>query len=123
MNTYLVDLHTHTRFFHGFDELGRRFDPLGVRMMALVARSRGLDGFVTTNHDYAREFAVDGDPSVVPGIELTPSEGHLLVVGPDPPTATEPGRLTPEEAVELAHERGCAAVVAHPFRNSTVRTA
>jgi len=43
------------------------------------------------------------------------------VVGPDPPDATEPGELTPGEAVAAAHDRGCAAILAHPFRNSTIR--
>ncbi|ERG88723.1 MAG: hypothetical protein J07HX5_00869, partial [halophilic archaeon J07HX5] len=28
--------------------------------------------------------------------------------------------LTPTEAVALAHDRGCAAVIAHPFRRSSV---
>jgi len=39
------------------------------------------------------------------------------VVGPDPPTATAPGELDPWEAVDLAHERECAAIMPHPFRN------
>jgi predicted metal-dependent phosphoesterase TrpH len=43
------------------------------------------------------------------------------VVGPDPPKRTEPGDLSPAEAVQLAHDRGCAAIIAHPYRNSTVR--
>jgi predicted metal-dependent phosphoesterase TrpH len=45
------------------------------------------------------------------------------VVGPNPPARTIPGGLTPEETVEMAHERGCAAIIAHPYRNSTVREA
>lgn len=119
---YAVDLHTHTRFFHGFPRLGRRFDPIGARLLAGMARARDLDGFVTTNHDYYREFDVD-DPTVIPGIEVTTTHGHMLVIGPDPPQRTPPGELSPEEAVGLAHENDCAAIIAHPFRNSTVREA
>jgi hypothetical protein len=44
----------------------------------------------------------------------------VLVVGPDPPTDTVPGALTPETVAERAHERGCVAILAHPYRNSTV---
>jgi hypothetical protein len=29
--------------------------------------------------------------------------------------------LTPHEAVSLAHDRDCAAIIAHPFRNSMLR--
>ncbi|WP_306056407.1 PHP domain-containing protein [Natronococcus wangiae] len=118
---YAVDLHTHTRFFHGHRALGDRFDPLGVRMLAEMADRRGLEGFATTNHDYFTPFAPTASVTTLPGIEITTSRGHVLVIGPDPPAETEPGALTPGEVVDLAHERDCAAIVAHPFRNSTVR--
>ncbi|MFC3956757.1 PHP-associated domain-containing protein [Halovivax cerinus] len=117
---YDVDLHTHTRFFHGRRDVGDRFDPVGYRVLALVANSRGLDGIATTNHDYYTRFR-PGAVATIPGIEVTTDRGHVLVVGPDPPRETDPGSLTPGEAVDLAHDRGCAAIVAHPFRNSTVR--
>jgi len=134
---FAVDLHAHTRFFHGHPTLGRGFDPFGARMLAGMARYRGLDAVVTTNHDYYREFdlggsgtagensAVAGDDSfaLLPGIEVTTPRGHVLVVGPDPPSETSPGELTPSETVEIAHERDCAAIIAHPYRNSTVREA
>ncbi|MFC7046101.1 CehA/McbA family metallohydrolase [Halobacteriaceae archaeon GCM10025711] len=120
---FRVDLHTHTRFFHGFPAVGRRFDPVGARLLGRFARARGLDAVVTTNHDYYRELSAGAGLEVIPGIEVTTTRGHLLVVGPDPPTETEPGALTPHETVALAHERDCAAIVAHPFRNSTVRAA
>lgn len=121
---FTVDLHTHTRFFHGFPGLGRAYDPVGARLLVAAAKYRGLDAVVTTNHDYYREFDVnDGSFSVLPGIEVTTTRGHALVVGPDPPARTVPGELTPEQVVEVAHDRGCAAVIPHPFRNSTVREA
>lgn len=120
---HAVDLHTHTRFFHGLPRLGRRFDPVGLRLLVRVARARGLDGIATTNHDFYRELPVETDDvTVIPGIEVTTTRGHVVVVGPDPPTAIEPGTLSPEATVERAHERGCAAIIAHPFRNSAVRS-
>ncbi|QFU82836.1 PHP domain-containing protein [Natronorubrum aibiense] len=118
---YTVDLHAHTRFFHGHRALGDRFDPLGVRLLTAMADRRGLDGVVTTNHDYYTAFDPPSGVETLPGIEITTDHGHVLVVGPDPPAATKPGALSPEEAVALAHDRDCAAIVAHPFRNSTVR--
>ncbi len=122
--TFTVDLHTHTRFFHGFPRLARAFDPIGARALAWMARRRGLDAIATTNHDYYRELGIgDGPLTVVPGIEVTTTRGHALVVGPSPPKLTAAGELTPEQVADVAHDRGCAAIIAHPFRNSTVREA
>ena len=118
---YAVDLHTHTRFFHGRRRLGDLYDPLGYRLVAASAGLRGLDGVATTNHDYYTEVPDSLGVTAVPGTEITTTRGHLLVVGPDPPAETDPGELTPAEAVALAHDRDCAAVLAHPFRNSTIR--
>lgn len=119
-----VDLHTHTRFFHGFAGRPTPFDPIGARLLVAVARARGLDAIALTNHDYFEQFDVStGGLTVVPGIEVSTTAGHLLVVGPDPPRRTKPHGLTPAEVVELARERGCAVVLAHPFRNSRVADA
>jgi len=133
---YTVDLHAHTRFFHGHERAADYFDPVGVRLLAGTARLRGLDAVALTNHDYYRSFDLGGRSSArngsesgasdrfaatIPGIEITTTRGHVLVVGPDPPRRTRPGDLTPEAAVDLAHDRGCVAVVAHPYRNSTLR--
>lgn len=116
---FVVDLHTHTRFFHGFESRPTPFDPLGARLLGTMARRRGLDGLAVTNHDYCW-YRFDARPVVIPGIEVSTTHGHLLIVGPDPPTPTARGRLSPGTAVDLAHERDCAAIVPHPFRNSTV---
>ena len=116
---FAVDLHAHTRFFHGRRHLGDRFDPVGVRLLARAVDRRGLDGVATTNHDYYTPFE-RSDVTVIPGIEVSTTRGHVLVVGPDPPAETVPLEYTPAEVVDLAHERGCAAIVAHPYRDSTV---
>lgn len=120
---FALDLHAHTRFFHGRDRVAETFDPAGHALLTGVARHRGLDGVALTNHDYYRPL---GDPAgegflSVPGIEISTTRGHVIVVGPDPPTRTDPGAITPGEAVDLAHDRGCVAIIAHPFRNSTIR--
>ncbi|WP_135305207.1 PHP domain-containing protein [Haloarcula amylovorans] len=117
---YKLDLHTHTRFFHWNKGEPTRFDPVGASLLGDAARRRDLDGVALTNHDYYRPYDHDSPLSTIPGIEISTTRGHVLVVGPDPPTDTEPGRLTPEKVVEMAHERECAAIMAHPYRNSTV---
>lgn len=114
------DLHTHSRFFHKDPEVAAWYDPYGTALSVRVARRRGLDGLAVTNHDYfSTETLVD--ESCLPGIEISTSEGHLLVVGPDPPRRTRPKELDPHEAVALAHDHDCAAIIAHPFRNSLLR--
>jgi len=148
---YAVDLHTHTRFFHGFESRSTAFDPVGARLLTGFAARRGLDAVAMTNHDYswlpaghphAQREASQGASAVhtdggdadrrgdgreadglltLPGIEISTTRGHLLVVGPDPPEFVEPAAMTPDEAIDLAHERGCAAIIPHPFRASSVR--
>lgn len=117
---FRVDLHAHTRFFHAFPGGPTSFDPIGARLLAWYARRHGLDAVAVTNHDYHEPFAPTG-VTVVPGIEISTSRGHVTVVGPDPPDRTEPGDLSPVEAVELAHDRDCVAILAHPFRRSSAR--
>ncbi len=114
------DLHTHSRFFHQPPDVASGYDPIGVRLSLRVARRRGLDGIAVTNHDFFRPETLV-DPACLPGIEISTTEGHLLVVGPSPPSRTRAGELEPAEAVALAHEHDCAAIIAHPFRNSTLR--
>jgi predicted metal-dependent phosphoesterase TrpH len=116
-----VDLHAHTRFFHWAEGRPTPFDPVGARALAAVSRWRGLDGVALTNHDYYSAFSVGGEtPVFLPGIEVSTTRGHALVVGPDPPAYTEPGALTPREVVSMAHDAGCAAIVPHPYRRGTV---
>ncbi|SFR55519.1 PHP-associated domain-containing protein [Halogeometricum limi] len=116
---FAVDIHTHSRFFHWSPGEPTWFDPLGLTLATLCARLRGLDGIAVTNHDYT--YSADRRFPTIPGVEVTTTRGHLLIVGPNPPSRTEPGELTPHEAVEIAHENDCAAIVAHPFRNSDLR--
>lgn len=119
---FTVDLHTHTRFFHAFRGRPTAFDPIGAQLLTLYGQWQDLDGVALTNHDYYADFeTVANRIRCIPGIEITTTAGHALVVGPDPPSRTTPGKLSPEEAVSRAHDRGCAAIIAHPFRRSRLR--
>lgn len=120
MTVYAVDLHTHSRFFHGWRGSQTLFDPFGFRVNGLVGRVRGIDALATTNHDYSYETN-SRLIAQIPGVEVSTTRGHVLVVGPDPPKRTEVGGLSPAETCDLAHERGCAAILAHPFRGGTAR--
>jgi predicted metal-dependent phosphoesterase TrpH len=122
MPMFDVDLHTHSRFFHGFPGRPTPYDEIGARLHVAIARARGLDGIAVTNHDYYEAFDFDtADLTIIPGIEVSSSAGHMLVVGPDPPRQTNPGELTPDEVVALARDRDCAVIMAHPYRNSSLR--
>jgi predicted metal-dependent phosphoesterase TrpH len=116
---YAVDLHTHSRFFHGWAGRPTRFDPVGLRLLAAGARLRDLDAIAVTNHDYA--YSAEVGFHTVPGIEVSSTEGHVVVVGENPPRRTALQGYTPEEIVDYAHENGCAAILAHPYRNSGAR--
>ena len=116
-----VDLHAHTRFFHWSEGRPTPFDPVGAQALAATSRWRGLDGVALTNHDYYSDLSAGADtPVFLPGIEVSTTRGHVLVVGPDPPVYTEPHALTPEEAVTIAHDGDCAAIIPHPYRRGTV---
>ncbi|SHG74697.1 PHP-associated domain-containing protein [Halobaculum gomorrense] len=119
MTRFAVDLHSHTRFFHGRRGRPTAYDPIGLRLQTAMARRRGLDALAVTNHDYA--YSAETTFPTVPGIEVSTTRGHVLIVGPNPQARTTPGEHTPAEAVALAHERDCAAILAHPFRGSTAR--
>lgn len=117
MLTLRVDLHVHTR--HSPDGLG---DPIE---MVRRARARGLDALALTDHDRAGAYAAlvragladpSGEPVdgflVIPGVEVSCAEGHLLVIGAGmdcrgmPPAA---------EVSRRAQGKGALVVAPHAF--------
>ncbi len=112
------DLHSHS-FFSG-DGISRPEE------MIEVARSKGLQGLAITDHnncasvDYLLERGLmreDGLPVdgflLIPGVEVTTAEGHLLCLG-----ARLPDNLKGTPAIEvcqLIHEAGGLAVPPHPY--------
>jgi predicted metal-dependent phosphoesterase TrpH len=79
-----------------------------------MARRRGLQGIAVTDHDAATRTAQysSSDFLLVPGIEVSTSEGHLLGIGVDQPI---PSRLQASETADRVREAGGLAVVSHPF--------
>src|SRR5216117_655794 len=115
-----IDLHTHS-FFSG-DGISSPED------LIAAARAKGLNGIAITDHNtcdavnYLLEKglmrldgqAVDGF-LVLPGVEVTTADGHLLCIGatlPDPPQLKgRPAR----EVCEVIHQRGGLAIPPHPY--------
>ena len=107
-----LDLHSHSRY-----SPDSRLDPVDL---AKAARRAGLDGVAITDHNSlagaraAKEYA-DGlhDFLVIPAIEISSSEGHVLGYGV---REAIPRDLPPRETVERIVAAGGVAVAAHPYR-------
>ena len=105
------DLHIHSTYSDG------RAD---VKEIIEAAKRRGLDGIALTDHDTmkgipaARRYIRDQelDLMLIPGVEVTTSEGHLLVLGTQAPPRR---KRSPEETIETAHDLGGIADVPHPY--------
>lgn len=90
-----------------------------------MAKARGLSGIAITDHDSCAAHvelrarglqredgaAVDGF-LVVPGVEVSTADGHLLCLGATLPVMA--GRPA-AEVVDAIHERGGLAIPAHPY--------
>src|SRR5438270_3239306 len=115
-----IDLHTHS-FFSG-DGVSSPED------MIAAARIKGLNGIAITDHNtcdavnYLLQkglMRLDGLPVddflVLPGVDVTTADGHLLCIGavlPDPPSLKgKPAR----EVCEVIHQRGGLANPPHAY--------
>jgi len=114
---FKIDLHTHS--FFSSDGVSSPED------MVAAAREKGLHGFAITDHNtceavtyflekgFIREdgSAVDNF-LIIPGVEVTTAEGHLLCIGATLPYLKgRPAR----EVCDLIHERGGLAIPPHPY--------
>jgi len=85
------------------------------------ATKNGLDGFAICDHDSTkggiecvkRAKEIGSKQIVIPGLEVTSSKGHILVLGVS--ELIEPG-LSPEETIEKARAQGAVVVIPHPFK-------
>lgn len=107
-----ADLHMHSRYSDG---LGSIED-----ILAFVGQRTDLDVIAITDHNTiegalrARELAQQqGAPfEVIVGEEVSTREGHLLTLFIE--KRIRPG-LSVEHTIELAHQQGGIAIIAHPF--------
>jgi len=107
-----LDLHVHSR--HSPDSR------LEVRRIVETLGERGLQGFALTDHNsvagHAELAQLQRDHPrlfLVPGVEISTREGHLLAYGIS--EAPEPQRPI-REVVEWVRARGGVPVPAHPSR-------
>src|SRR6185312_11296193 len=115
--SFNIDLHSHT-FFSG-DGVSSPEENIAV------AREKGLHGIAITDHNtcdavtYLLEKGLmreDGLPVdnflVIPGVEVTTAEGHLLCIGVILPYL----KGTPAaEVCKLVHSMGGLAIPPHPY--------
>jgi predicted metal-dependent phosphoesterase TrpH len=112
-----IDLHTHS-FFSG-DGVS------SPESLIESARKKGLNGFAMTDHntceavEYMLERGLireDGLPVdgflVIPGVEVTTAEGHLLCLGACLPNLKG---VPAAEVCKLIHKAGGIAIPPHPY--------
>jgi len=107
-----ADLHIHTSHGDGLDSIEAIFDHVETRT--------DLDVIAITEHDHletalaAREtWARDNYRfDLVPGVEVTTLEGHLIVLFVEEPI---PSLRPVEETIEAVHRQGGVCFVPHPM--------
>lgn len=113
MTEIKIDLHTHSEGSYDGKE--------PVELMVEHGEDIDIDGFAVTDHDEieeslkACEIAEDYDTIVLPGEEVSTSDGHLLAIGVE--EKVEPSKPF-QETVDDIREKGGAAVVPHPFQKT-----
>jgi predicted metal-dependent phosphoesterase TrpH len=110
------DLHVHSD--HSNDSKSSHDDILEV------ARKRRLEGLAICDHDTVegglacekRALELGLEITVIPGVEVTSSKGHILVLGVR--ENIEP-LLSPEETIHRARKLGGTVIIPHPFKQSS----
>lgn len=81
-----------------------------------AAVGAGLDGIAITNHDTLEGYSevrdhVPAELTVIPGVEVMTTQGHLLALG----VHTERPQTDPGAVIDHVHAQGSVAVLPHPF--------
>jgi predicted metal-dependent phosphoesterase TrpH len=83
--------------------------------LVFYAKKRGLDGVAITDHDRlegALKMAAETHFLIIPGIEISSSEGHIVGLNVTQPVS---GNLNSHETVDRIHAAGGIAVACHPI--------
>jgi len=107
-----LDLHIHSQFSPDSNST--------VEAILKQAQEVGLDGVAITDHDSVESFFAASelvedlglDLTILPGAEVSTSEGHLIALGIR--DLTPPG-LSAVETIERAHDDGGIVIAPHPF--------
>lgn len=101
-----LDLHVHTCY--SCDAMTT------LEEVLTYSKKRGLDGVAITDHDTiegALKLAKKNELIVIPGIEVTTIQGHVLALNITRPI---PSGLSIYQTIQLIHNAGGIAVAAHP---------
>jgi predicted metal-dependent phosphoesterase TrpH len=101
-----IDLHVHT--YYSSDSL------ITPKDLVYYAAKRGLDAVAITDHDRvdgAVKIAQEKNLLIIPGIEVSSLNGHVLGLNVQEPI---PRRLDVDETVDRIHDSGGIAVACHP---------
>ena len=102
------DLHVHTNYSKDGES--------SVEEIIMAAEVAGLDAIAITDHDSVdgakKALACETSVLVIPGIEVTTKQGHLLVLGV---TEIIPAGLDVETTVAIARRMGGLLILPHPY--------
>ncbi len=101
-----IDLHVHTHY--------SRDSLITPEELVVYAKKAGLDGVAITDHDRldsALKIARETDFFIVPGMEISSSNGHVVALNVQ---EVIPKGLDADETVDRIHRAGGIAVACHP---------
>jgi predicted metal-dependent phosphoesterase TrpH len=102
------DLHVHTNYSKDGES--------SIEEILRVAEEEGLDAIAITDHDSVegakRALTIPSAVLVIPGIEVSTKQGHLLVLGV---TEIIPAGLDVVDTVNIARRMGALLILPHPY--------
>lgn len=101
-----IDIHVHTNY--SYDSI------IKPEEVVFYAQKRGLDGVAITDHDKidcALKMAKETNFLIIPGIEISSLDGHVLALNVQEPIQKG---LSVDETVDRIHSLGGIAVACHP---------
>lgn len=104
-----IDIHIHSNHSDGL---------YSIKEIVKKAKEKGLDGIALTDHDTvsgleeARIFAEKMNFIVIPGIEVSAKEGHIIGLGISTKIRKD---MSAEKTIEHIHKQDGLAIASHPY--------